>query len=75
MTVYSATFKKSNGQTRTMNFVKYGELPKTVTKGKTNRNLKEGQELVWDVEKSGFRILNTKTITGGVKKVKEINSL
>jgi len=75
MTVYSATFKKSNGETRTMKFVKYGELPETVTKGKTVSNLKEGQELVWDVEKSGFRVLNTKTITGGVKKVKEITSL
>tara|TARA_R100000458_G_C8225799_1_gene208885 strand:- start:142 stop:369 length:228 start_codon:yes stop_codon:yes gene_type:complete len=75
MTVYSATFKKSNGQTRKMNFVKFAELPKNITNGKTSRNLKEGQELVWDVDKSGFRVLNTNTISGGVKKVREISSL
>ena len=31
------------------------------------RKLVEGSELVWDLDKNGFRIFNTKTVVGEVK--------
>jgi len=65
---YRGTFVKSNGEQRTMNFVKLADLPQgfleSVTNGGSQRNLAEGQELVWDVDANAFRIYNWNTAIG-----------
>ncbi len=69
VTSYTATFVKSNGDNRQMNFVRLNDLPETFLSGKikgngTQRTLNEGQEVVWDLDNSGFRVFNWKTIVG-----------
>lgn len=65
---YQGTFVKSNGEQRTMNFIKLQDLPQgflaAMTKGGSQRNLAEGQELVWDVDANAFRIYNWNTAIG-----------
>ena len=60
---YSGTFIKQNGEVRTMNFVRAQDLPSaflsTQIKGNgAASNLDEGFELVWDLDKKGFRVFN-----------------
>ena len=69
MKAYVATFRKKNGDERTMNFVQLSELPteflNTKISGSGNeRNLDEGLELVWDIENNGFRVFNWNTVVG-----------
>lgn len=69
VTSYTATFVKSNGDNRQMNFVRLNDLPETFLHGKikgngAQRTLNEGQEVVWDLDNSGFRVFNWKTIVG-----------
>lgn len=63
------TFLKKNGEEREMHFIKLNDLPKEFLKKQLKgsdkeRNLKEGLELVWDLENKGFRIFNWNTDTG-----------
>jgi hypothetical protein len=63
------TFLKKNGDKREMHFIKLEQLPeeflKKQLKGSTKkRNLKEGFEVVWDLENKDFRIFNWNTTTG-----------
>jgi len=60
---YTGTFVKQNGQARTMTFIKSSDIPSNVTSGQT-RNLREGQEVVFDIERGGFRIFNWNTVKG-----------
>ena len=69
VTSYTATFVKSNGDNRQMNFVRLNDLPETFLSGKikgngAQRTLNEGQEVVWDLDNNGFRVFNWKTIVG-----------
>ena len=69
VTSYTATFVKSNGDNRQMNFVRLNDLPETFLSGKIKgtgkqRTLNEGQEVVWDLDNNGFRVFNWKTIVG-----------
>ena len=68
-TVYNATFVKKDGSERNMTFVKLNDLPKEFLddkiKGVERKNsLTEGQEVVWDVDRSGFRVFNWNTLVG-----------
>jgi len=63
------SFIKKNGDEREMHFVKLEHLPeeflKEQLKGSSKeRNLEEGLEVVWDLEKRGFRIFNWNTDMG-----------
>jgi len=65
-------FKKKDGSLRTMRFVELGDLPEgffiSQTKGTgKKRTLTEGSNLVWDLDKQGFRVFNRKTIVGEIK--------
>ena len=67
--VYDKTFTKIDGTQRKMKFVRLGELSATEyttygipTTGTATRVLAEGQETVWDVEKSAFRVFNWRTV-------------
>ena len=77
MKVYTGTFLKKNGDQRTMNFVRLNDLPEefltTRIKGtKKPTKLKEGLELVWDMDVSEFRVFNWTTTEGEVNE-KEID--
>ena len=70
MKAYTGTFVKSNGENRTMNFVRLTDLPTqfldTKTTGGVGPKLSEGQEVVWDLERSAFRVFNWTTTVGDV---------
>jgi hypothetical protein len=68
---YNATFVKTTGEERTMNFVRIGDLPDTFLVGKIKntgktRKLSNGLELVWDLDSKGFRTFNNNTAVGKV---------
>jgi len=71
MIAQRGTFIKANGEERQMNFVRLDNLPEsfmdknTLGTG-TAPNLSEGQELVWDLDASGFRVFNWNTAVGDV---------
>ena len=55
-----------------MRFVSLKDLPEgffiSQTKGSgKKRTLTEGSNLVWDLDKQGFRVFNKKTIVGEIK--------
>jgi hypothetical protein len=83
MKTYCATFKKQNGQPREMRFVRIKDLPESFlnnlikNKSKSNgKQLMEGLEIVYDLEKNGLRIFNWKTVIGEIKEIdKEIKDL
>jgi hypothetical protein len=63
------SFIKKNGDEREMHFVKLDKLPEEFLKeqlkgSNKKRNLEEGLEVVWDLEKNGFRIFNWNTTIG-----------
>ena len=63
------SFIKKNGDEREMHFIKLDKLPEEFLKEQLKgsdkkRNLKEGLELVWDLENKGFRVFNWNTDTG-----------
>ncbi len=63
------SFLKKNGEEREMHFIKLDNLPEEFLKEQLKgsdkkRNLSEGLEVVWDLEKKGFRIFNWNTIVG-----------
>jgi HJR/Mrr/RecB family endonuclease len=71
MKVYNGTFLKKNGEERKMTFVKISDLPTQFMEGKVKGKRKpvtlaEGLELVWDVDKSEFRIFNWNTVKGEI---------
>lgn len=77
VTYYRATFVKTNGENREMKFIKLNDLPNNFLDGKIKNKdkqkaLTEGHEVVWDIDKNGFRIFNWNTIVGEAEK-NEIN--
>lgn len=77
VTYYTATFVKTNGENRKMKFIKLNDLPNNFLDGKIKnrdkqKTLTEGHEVVWDIDKNGFRIFNWNTIVGEAEK-NEIN--
>ena len=63
---YRGSFTKTNGELRTMFFVRTEDLPtgfiteNTTGTGKS-RNLKQGSETVWDLDAKQWRTFNWKT--------------
>ena len=69
ITTEVSSFVKKNGDEREMHFVKLKYLPdefleKQLKGSDKERNLEEGLEVVWDLEKNGFRIFNWNTTVG-----------
>tara|TARA_A200000159_G_C7261601_1_gene313335 strand:+ start:539 stop:811 length:273 start_codon:yes stop_codon:yes gene_type:complete len=63
---YRGVFTKTNGELRTMFFVRSGDLPETFITSNTKgtgrtRNLKEGLETVWDLQSKSWRTFNWRT--------------
>ncbi len=66
---FKGSFKKKNGDSRNMNFVKLQDLPEAflnskVKDGSKKRELTNGMELVWDLDQESFRIFNHNTVVG-----------
>lgn len=68
VTIYNGTFRKLNGQTRTMRFIRRQDIPSSLINETTIRNLegKTGSEVVYDVDARGFRQFNWNTVEGQV---------
>jgi hypothetical protein len=68
--VYTGTFTKQDGTQRTMRFVRSQDLPQSVfsetERKNTTRKLQEGYEIVFDIERNGFRAFNWNTAQGEV---------
>ena len=64
---YRATFRKKNGDLRTMNFIRLPDLPQGFLneqiKGTgSERKFSKTAELVWDIDSVGFRVINWETM-------------
>jgi hypothetical protein len=67
MVIFEATFKKNDGTKRKMKFTRLSDLPSTrKAPPKRKTALPVGSEIVWDVQKSGYRIFNWNTVIGKV---------
>ena len=68
VTIYNGTFRKLNGQVRTMRFIRKSDLPSSMVNESTIADLegKTGNEVVYDVDKRSFRQFNWKTTEGQV---------
>ena len=72
MKAYRATFRKQDGELRTMLYAHLSDLPKSYlpkAKGGKTAKLQEGVKLVWDLENQDYRCLNESTIVGSIEKV------
>ena len=70
MKAYKASFAKKSGDIRTMSFAKIDDIPSGVLpdlKGGRQIALKEGMELVWDLERGNYRVFNWKTVVGKIE--------
>lgn len=77
MRTFNATFRKKDGTLREINFVQLKDLPPGFLAGKIKGvggppPLKEGLQLVWDIDVNEFRIFNMTTVVGEVVE-KEVN--
>jgi hypothetical protein len=68
VTIYNGTFRKLNGQTRQMRFIRRQDLPSSMVNETTIRTLegKTGAEVVYDVDARQFRQFNWNTAEGDV---------
>jgi|TARA_R110000803_G_scaffold38970_2_gene84078 hypothetical protein len=68
VTIYNGTFRKLNGETRTMRFIRKSDLPSNMVNESTISTLesKTHSEVVYDTEKRAFRQFNWKTVEGDV---------
>ena len=67
MTVYTGTFTKSYGLTRTMNFIRPSEAPSgTFPLNLKERSLRPGFETVWDIDAGGYRTFNSNSQVGSL---------
>jgi hypothetical protein len=74
MKAYHGSFTKTNGEERTMSFVRTTDLPESflnerVKKTGNVRVLKEGMETVWDIQAQGFRTFNWNAVVGEVEEI------
>ena len=68
VTIYNGTFRKLNGQRRTMRFIRKTDLPSSMINENIISTLegKTGNEVVYDVDKREFRQFNWNTTEGQV---------
>jgi len=67
MTVYTGTFVTQRGNERTMNFVRPSEAPSGVFPTiARQRNLQEGYETVYDIDRQAYRTFNSNTQVGSL---------
>jgi|7_EtaG_2_1085326.scaffolds.fasta_scaffold10003_2 hypothetical protein len=69
ITIYTGTFTKMNGDSRTMNFIRQADLPSSMVNSDTINEMqkKTGNEVVYDTDKRQFRQFNWDTLQGHVQ--------
>tara|TARA_R100000388_G_scaffold12583_1_gene10368 strand:- start:5479 stop:5727 length:249 start_codon:yes stop_codon:yes gene_type:complete len=68
--VYTGTYTKQDGTQRTMEFMRTQDLPSdrfADSQRNPNRKMQEGYEIVYDIERMGFRAFNWNTVDGEVR--------
>ena len=80
MRAFKGSFKKKNGDIRSMNFVKLRDLPEAFLNSKTRngskkRELTSGLEIVWDLDQESFRVFNYNAVIGGITEYSFLGSL
>ena len=66
-TVYTGTFMNKSGFQRKMRFIKVADFPSSITsRFKQSRNLKQGFETVWDLDRNQYRTFNYNTMSGNL---------
>ena len=68
VTIYTGTFTKVNGESRTMNFIRQGDLPSSMVNTSTINEMqkKTGSEVVYDTDRKQFRQFNWNTLQGQI---------
>jgi hypothetical protein len=70
MVLYEGLFVKSNGDLRSMRFIRVGDIPKNIleakTRGKKSKPNRGDLELVWDIDHRAFKYFNHKTRVGNL---------
>ena len=66
-TGYTGTFVTKRGDRRTMNFIRPNEAPSgTFPANLKQRNLSEGMETVFDIDRQAYRTFNSNTQVGSL---------
>ena len=65
-TQYTGTFTKTDGSTRTMNYIHVSDLPSSRFSQKQRTESAGDMKTVWDTDKHGFRTFNWNTAKGNV---------
>jgi hypothetical protein len=66
-TVYTGTFITKRGNKRTMNFIRPDEAPRgTFPSVLKERNLSQGMETVYDIDRQAYRTFNSNTQVGSI---------
>ena len=68
VTIYTGTFTKQNGESRTMSFIRQSDLPSSMVNTNTINEMqkKTGSEVVYDTEHKQFRQFNWNTLQGQI---------
>jgi hypothetical protein len=68
VTIYTGTFTKQNGESRTMSFIRQADLPSSMVNSSTINEMqkKTGSEVVYDTENKQFRQFNWNTLQGQI---------
>lgn len=74
MKAYKGSFKKRNGEIRSMLFAKLEQLPDAFLDEKiigtgVDKQYPTGMELVWDIEANNFRVFNWSTVEEPVQEL------
>ena len=68
--IYTGTFTKQDGTQRTMRFIRSRDVPqsqfRTPAGATMSRTLREGYEIVYEIERKGIRAFNGNSTSGEV---------
>lgn len=66
MIIFEATYRKSDGKRRKIKFARLHDLPKREVDKSKVKQYSSGKELVWDIQKNGYRVFDWNTVIGKV---------
>ena len=65
-TQHTGTFTKTDGSTRTMNYIQVSDLPSSRFSTKQRKESSGDMKTVWDTDAHGFRTFNRSRVVGSV---------
>jgi|15BtaG_2_1085339.scaffolds.fasta_scaffold88213_1 hypothetical protein len=64
-TIHTGAFTTLKGEVRTMNFIRFSDLPSSIVESRVARySNQNGFETVWDIDLNAFRTFNNATVQG-----------